>query len=148
MDFRYATTDDIPTLVKFRNKLLIDEGLEPNVNIDQDVEQYFKKRFNDSSLIQLVVEDEGEIIATGGVVIYELPPSFTNKTGKKAYIANMYTKDEYRGRGIAKTILTKLLDEVRTLGITKCFLLASDMGKPLYKKFGFKETEAYMELDL
>lgn len=60
----------------------------------------------------------------------------------------MYTKNAYRGKGIATTLLTKLVEEAKSLGIKKIWLGASKLGRPVYKKFGFKETDEWMELEL
>lgn len=60
----------------------------------------------------------------------------------------MYTKNDYRGKGIATSLLTKLVDEAKNLNITKMWLGASKLGRPVYKKFGFKETDEWMELEL
>lgn len=96
------------------------------------------------SLIQYVAVEDDIIIATGGVCFYTLPPSYSNISGKTAYITNMYTKDEYRGRGIATILLNLLVDEVKRTGCKVIKLQASFHGKPVYKKFGFKESEGHM----
>lgn len=92
------------------------------------------------------MEDNEETIACGAVIFYEFPPCYTNKTGKKAYITNMYTNENYRGQGIATKLLTKLIDEVKISGISQIWLGASKMGRPVYKKFGFMETDEFLEL--
>ncbi|MDV4152403.1 GNAT family N-acetyltransferase [Clostridium sp. AL.422] len=56
----------------------------------------------------------------------------------------MYTKDRYRGRGIAVALLNLLVDEVKKSGCKVIKLQASVHGKPVYKKFGFKESEGNM----
>lgn len=148
MKFRKATINDIETLMELRKKQLVDEGIEPSINIDMELKEFFHKKLQEGSLIQWVVEDNQEIIACGAVVFYEFPPSYTNKSGKKAYITNMYTKEDYRGQGIATSLLTKLVEEVKNAGITKIWLGASKMGRPVYKRFGFKETDEWLELNL
>ncbi|RLL48411.1 GNAT family N-acetyltransferase [Oceanobacillus piezotolerans] len=151
MKYRKANINDIDKLVDLRKKQLVDEGIEPNINIEKELSVFFKNKLSDGTLIQWLVEDMEEderIIACGAVIFYEFPPSYTNRTGKKAYIANMYTDENYRGQGIATTLLTKLMNEVKLSGVSKVFLGASKMGRPVYKKFGFRETEEYLELDI
>ncbi|MEH6944781.1 GNAT family N-acetyltransferase [Bacillus sp. JJ722] len=148
MKFRKANNNDIKKLVELRKKQLVDEGLEPNIDIDSELTIFFKNKLSDGTLIQWLVEDKEEIIACGAVIFYEFPPSYTNKTGKKGYIANMYTNENYRGQGIATMLLTRLVEEVRTSGISKIWLGASKMGRPVYKKFGFIETDEYLELNI
>ncbi|MEO2078190.1 MAG: GNAT family N-acetyltransferase [Bacillus sp. (in: firmicutes)] len=148
MKYRKASINDIEKLVELRKKQLVDEGIEPNIDIDTELSVFFKNKLRDGTLIQWLVEDNEEIIACGAVVFYEFPPSYTNKTGKKAYIANMYTNKNYRGQGIATKLLTKLVDEVKNSGVTKIWLGASKMGRPVYKKFGFIETDEFLELNI
>ena len=129
---------------------LVDEGIKADKDIDNELKTFFQKKLAEGTLIQWVVEveEQNEIIATGAIVIYDFPPSYTNKSGKKAYVTNMYTKNDYRGKGIATSLLTKLVDEAKNLNITKMWLGASKLGRPVYKKFGFKETDEWMELEL
>lgn len=144
MRYRKATKDDINELIELRKKQLIDEGLEPSNNIDFELKEFFQSTMEEGSLIQYVAVEDDIIIATGGVCFYTLPPSYSNITGKIAYITNMYTKDEYRGRGIATVLLKILVDEVKKSGCKVVKLQASAHGKPVYKKFGFKESEGHM----
>ncbi|MDQ6597754.1 GNAT family N-acetyltransferase [Bacillus salipaludis] len=148
MKYRKANNEDIDLLVELRKKQLVDEGIEPNIDIEKELYVFFKNKLSDGTLIQWLVEDKEEIIACGAVIFYEFPPSYTNKTGKKAYIANMYTNENYRGQGIATKLLTKLVDEVKISGISKIWLGASKMGRPVYKKFGFTETDEFLELNI
>ncbi|WP_036719428.1 GNAT family N-acetyltransferase [Paenibacillus sp. JCM 10914] len=147
MEYRKATIDDIKELMELRKTQLVDEGIEPSMDIDAELYVFFRNKLTDGSLVQWLVEEHGDIVACGAIVIYDFPPSYTNKSGRKGYITNMYTKDEYRGRGIATSVLTKLVDEARQSGISKIWLGASALGRPVYKKFGFKETDEWLELN-
>ncbi len=148
MNYRKANMDDIDKLVELRKKQLAAEGIESSINIDKELSLFFENKLSDGSLIQWLVEDNDEIIACGAVIFYEFPPSYTNKSGKKAYISNMYTNENYRGQGIATKILSKLVDEAKITGVSKIWLEASAMGRPVYKKFGFVETDEFLELTI
>ena len=65
---------------------------------------------------------------------------------QKAYIMNMYTKADYRRRGIAYQTLELLDENARKRGITSISLVATDMGRALYEKFGFVAMKDEMEL--
>ncbi|WP_054707321.1 GNAT family N-acetyltransferase [Bacillus sp. JCM 19041] len=146
MKFRKATTKDIDVLINLRKKQLIDEGIEADIEIDQELRQFFEDTLKDRSLVQLLVEDNERIIACGAVVFYQFPPTYTNKSGRKAYITNMYTDKEHRGKGIATKLLSILVEETRQIGISKIWLGASILGRPVYKKFGFTEIDEWLEL--
>lgn len=148
MEYRKATMEDINVLMKLRKTQLVDEGINADKDIDNELEDFFQRKLAEGSLIQWLVMEEKDIIATGAIVIYEFPPTYTNRSGKKAYVTNMYTKDAYRGKGIATTLLTKLVEEAKNLGVRKIWLGASKLGRPVYKKFGFKEADEWMELEL
>ncbi|WP_251551604.1 GNAT family N-acetyltransferase [Neobacillus muris] len=148
MNYRRAAMDDIDRLIDLRKLQLLDEGIEPAINIDTELHQFFLQKLEDGSLIQWVAEEKEEIIACGAVIFYDFPPSYTNKTGKRAYITNMYTHENFRGQGIATHLLKKLVEESKEAGVTKMWLGASNLGRPVYQKFGFKETDEYLELNL
>ncbi len=148
MDYRSAAERDIPALCEIRKRQLLDEGIEPAENIDEELHRYFAQKLSDGSLVELLAEDGGRIVATAAVAFMAFPPPYTNPSGVKGYITNMYTDPAYRGRGIASTLLRMLTDEAKKRGVTHLWLKASVHGKPVYERFGFKGSERYMELDL
>lgn len=60
----------------------------------------------------------------------------------------MYTAPDYRGKGIATEMLNKLADEAKKRTIHKICLGASEFGRSVYRRFGFVESDAWMELNL
>ena len=147
---RKATLDDIPALIRLRKKQLTDEGMppEPIFEIDRQLTDYFMSALTDGTFVSWVIEVDGEVIATSGVCFYTLPPNFANPTGGVAYITNMYTKDEYREKGIATELLKMVLDEAKSRGYSVARLHASSFGKSVYEKAGFTVSDGYMSLRL
>ncbi|MCL2078969.1 MAG: GNAT family N-acetyltransferase [Oscillospiraceae bacterium] len=150
MEKRLAVIDDVPVMVKLRKQQLIDEELPSNPNIDTNIEKQLADYFNfalaDGSFISWVVENDGEIIATSGVCFYVLPPYFSNPTGQTAYVTNMYTKPEYRKKGIATELLNLVIEEAKSRGYKVIRLHTSDDGKSIYQKAGFTDSDGYMVL--
>lgn len=144
MLYRLATPQDIPTLIELRKRQLIDEGSTPDTMIDNDLTAFFERNFANNSLVQWVVEEQDKIIATAGVVFYHFPPSYTNPTGIKGYITNVYTNAAYRGQGLASALLDKLVEAAKKRHVPVLLLEASTMGKPVYKKYGFTEMNTWM----
>jgi len=103
---------------------------------------------SDNSMIELIAEVDGKIIATAALIVYDFPPSFSNKTGKKGYIAIVYTKPEYRRQGISTTLINKIVAIGKEKGITKFFLYASTLGKLLYLKCGFEDTGDWLTYEV
>jgi len=71
-----------------------------------------------------------------------------NLTYKKATIDDLdiLTKPEYRRNGIAFKTLDLLVGEAKQKGISSISLEATDMGRPLYEKYGFVKMNDEMEL--
>ena len=59
---------------------------------------------------------------------------------------NMYTRPEYRRRGIAYRTLEMLVEDARGRGISDISLEATAMGRPLYEKYGFRPMTDEMGL--
>ena len=148
MEERIAAIQDIPVLCEIRKQQLIDEGIAPAADIDEELARFFEEKIKDGSLVEWLMEDHGTVIATAAVLFMEFPPTYTNPSGIRGYITNMYTAPAYRGKGIAASLLGNLKEEAVRRGVTHLWLHASALGKPVYKRAGFTEAETCMEMHL
>lgn len=151
-DFEYkkATLEDIDELVKMRiivlraaNKLSDDIDMPL---VERESYSYYKWALESGNHIAYLVYDGDTFAGAGGVSFYQVMPTYHNPTGKKAYIMNMYTAPEYRRKGIAINTLDLLVKEAKGKGISQISLEATDMGCPLYEKYGFVKMKDEMEL--
>lgn len=150
LNYKKATIDDLEMLVETRISVLrAANKLSDHVDMTEVKRQsyeYYQKALSDNTHIAYLVFD-GEIwIGAGGVSFFRVMPTYHNPTGKKAYIMNMYTKPEYRRKGIAYKTLDLLVAESKRNGISEILLEATDMGKPLYEKYGFVKMNDEMNL--
>lgn len=53
------------------------------------------------------------------------------------------TLDGYRGRGIGEAVTRRAIDEGTRMGCELANLQASEMGKPVYERMGFREVSQY-----
>ena len=60
----------------------------------------------------------------------------------------MFTADEYRRKGIAKELLTRVVKEAKEYGCGTVQITASDMGVLLYTDFGFEKNGNFMQYKL
>ncbi len=148
--YKKATIEDIEVLTETRIEVLrAANKLSADTNMDEVRKQsydYYEKALSDGTHIAYLIFDENQIVGTGGVSLFRVMPTYHNPSGKKAYIMNMYTKPMYRRRGIAYKTLDKLIKDVKSKGITAISLEATDMGRPLYEKYGFVKMNDEMEL--
>jgi len=149
---RLATKDDIPQLAELRIEFIKEVRLEyPKDRIDEYREvmiNYFEKEMSSGNFVAWLAIANNEIIATSGLITIQRVPQLWNISGKEAYIMSMYTKPEWRNKGIGTAILKKLLEEVKNRDIIAAKLYATPMGKPLYEKQGFKVGKPEMSLYL
>ena len=149
-EYKKATLEDIDELVRTRiivlraaNKLSDDVDMSV---VEEESYAYYRRALENGEHIAYLVYDKGIFIGAGGVSFYQVMPTYHNPTGKKAYIMNMYTASEYRRQGIAFHTLDLLVKAVRKQGISQITLEATEMGRPLYEKYGFVKMEDEMEL--
>lgn len=145
-----ATFDDLELLVKTRIMVLrAANKLSDTVDMSEVETQsrtYYQKALKDDTHVAYLVFDDEKVVGAGSVSFFGVMPTFHNPTGQKAYIMNMYTNPEYRRQGIAYKTLDLLVKEAKSRGISAISLEATDMGRPLYEKYGFVKMNDEMEL--
>ena len=150
LNYKKATIADLEILTETRievlraaNKLSDDVDMR---EVKKQTLEYYKNALKDDTHSAYLVFDGETFVGAGAVSYFQVMPTFHNPTGKKAYIMNMYTKPSYRRQGIAFKILDLLVTEAKVKGITAISLEATQMGKPLYTKYGFVKMNDEMEL--
>ncbi len=108
---------------------------------------YFQDALSKESCDVIFAEDNEQIVGTAIIFYYNSVPSTFNVSGKNAYVTSMYVKKAYRRNGIATNMLNKLIEVSKQKGYQIIMLNASDMGKSLYKKFGFTDIQNGMILN-
>lgn len=147
MEYRVATTDDVETLVELRKQLVAACGA-PAQDVDAELRDYFQKKLTGGSLVEWLAIENGQAVATAALVFYDFIPSDANKSGVRGYITNMYIAPEHRRKGVATALLGRLAEEAKVRGVKRLWLHAAEMGRPVYVKFGFREADGFLELNL
>lgn len=148
--YKRATINDIDLLTKTRIIVLrasnmLSDDVDMSV-VEENTYNYYKTALQDGSHIAYLVFDGDVFIGAGGVSFFQVMPTYHNNSGKKAYIMNMYTKPDYRRKGVAYKTLDLLVNEAKKIGVSSITLEATEMGKTLYHKYGFIVLENEMEL--
>lgn len=148
--YKKAKLEDIDILTKTRIRVLraanqLSDDTDMSL-VERESYNYYQKALRDGSHIAYLVFDEECFVGAGGVSFFQVMPTYHNPSGNKAYIMNMYTDPAYRRRGIAIKTLDMLIKEAKNRGVTAISLEATDMGRPLYEKYGFIKMNDEMEL--
>ena len=148
--YRRAGSHDRELLTRLRLEVLrAANGLEEDVDLSRtelESRRYYETCFPEDSHAAWLVFDGEEVVGTGAVSFYQVMPTYHNPSGKKAYIMNMYTRPDYRRRGIAHRVLELLTAEAEMRQIDAVTLEATAAGRPLYEAFGFTAMRDEMEL--
>ena len=149
--YKKANENDIKFITEIRIEVLKSaNNLDKNINMDNVFDEtynYYLENINKNNITYLVFENN-DFIGCGSICFYNIMPTYNNPSGKKAYIMNMYTREKYRRKGIAKNTLNLLIKEAEKKGVKNIQLEATEIGKKLYINYGFSELENEMEINI
>ncbi len=144
-----ATDADIEELMSVRIEMLrIVNGLAQDAPFSDELVECSREYFLHGDQTTVLAKDEGRVIGCASISYMTLMPTFSHPTGKRAHLMNVYTNEAYRGQGIARKMVSLLIDEARGRGCTEISLDATDCGRPLYEKLGFTANAEGMVLSL
>ena len=147
--YRKTTKADMKILMKLRLEMLREvNGLSGEYEYDENF-IFESRRYFESGEQTTVIASDGETLVGCASLSYTwIMPTFSHPTGNRAHLMNVYTRADYRRRGISKKMVEILIDEAKGNGVTEIRLDATEMGRPLYESLGFKASDSCMVMDL
>lgn len=140
-----ASINDLESLVALRMAYLLEDGgtipEDTYRMIEGRLPAYFQKHLNED-LLAFVCRQEGEIAGCCFLYISEKPSNPAFPSGKTGTVLNVYTRPEFRKKGIAGQLMEMLLKESAQMGLDFVELKATDSGYSLYKKIGFEDVHS------
>lgn len=146
--YRKLNENDLDIFIQMRINQLREEGAKENVDLEPALRDYYLRHLSDGTFVSWLALDNDKIIGTSGISIVEKPPYFGCPSGKIGLLSSMFTDKIYRRKGIAKTLLSKAVDEARMQGCGTIQITASDIGVLLYTAFGFEKNGNFMQYKL
>ena len=146
--YRKLTTDDLETFIRMRIDQLREEGAKEDIDIVPALQDYYRRHLADGTFVSWLAADGEKIVGTSGMSFVEKPPYFSCPSGRLGLLSSMYTDPEYRRMGIAKELLSRVVEEARAYGCGALQITASDMGVLLYTDFGFVKNGNFMQYNL
>ena len=141
IDYRKANKNDIQEISLMRVAMICDNGQYDDdfkEKLYQNTSKYMQKGLSDNSVSLWVAAVDNKIIAMCCLNYFYLPPNEMSLSGKSAHLGNMYTVPSYRNRGIASKLLEIIVAEAKDNKCDRILLIPTEIGEPLYKKFGFQ----------
>ena len=146
--YRKLTEKELDVFIRMRIRQLREEGAKEDIDLAPALRDYYDRHMADGTFVSWLAMDGNRIAGTSGMSFVEKPPYFGCPTGKIGMLSSMFTDPEYRRRGIAKELLSRVVDEARAYGCGTVQITASDMGVLLYTDFGFVKNGNFMQYKL
>ena len=145
---RKASADDMPELLAIRREMLAAVNDVPESGISDGIMRLSEEYFRSGDQLTVLAYRGTELAGCATICWLSVMPTYSHPTGKRAHIMNVYTRPAFRREGAARRMLDVLLNEARERGATSVTLDATESGRLLYEKLGFRRSEEHMELEL
>ena len=147
IEFRIATAGDIDLMMSSRLEMLhVVNDLSGDYEFSDDLIDYSREYFLNGDQTTVLALDGQTVIGCASMSYMTIMPTFSHPTGKRAHLMNVYTNSNYRRQGIARRMVTMLIDDAWGKGATEISLDATESGRPLYESLGFKDSTECMVL--
>src|SRR5262245_53791008 len=151
IEIRLATPADIPEVAAFRRAMFVDMGETDNSAVDAMAtafESWAHEKMERGNYVAWLAEADGKPVASVGLWLMEWSPVPHDLSQRHGRVMDVYTDPDYRRRGLARLLMTRLLDWSRTHKLKLLHLDASAMGRGLYEELGFEAVnEMRLRLD-
>ena len=148
MTFQKLTEDRIDTFIQMRINQLREEGATEDIDLAPALKDYYARHMADGTFVSWIALDGDKIVGTSGMSFVEKPSYFGCPSGRIGLLSSMFTDPAYRRKGIARELLSRVVEEARAYGCGTVQITASDMGVLLYTSFGFVKNSNFMQYKL
>ena len=140
MEIRIADKQDIDLMMSSRLEMLKEvNSLDANYRYSESFVEESRRYFLEGDQTTVLALDGEIVIGCATICYFSVMPTFSHPSGKRAHLMNVYTAKEYRKQGIGMKMVNILIDDAWNKG-------ATEVGRPLYKKCGFEDSEECMVL--
>ena len=149
MEYRITNKDDIDILMTVRLEMIRNvNDLSNDYQFSNELIEKSKSYFLKGNQTTVLAIQDGIAVGCASISYIEIMPTLSHPTGKRAHLVNVYTKTDYRKKGIARKLVQMLIDEAKEKGVTEISLDATDLGKTLYESLGFCKSDECMVMNL
>ena len=138
---RSARPDDVPELVRLRAVMFDAMGVPEEGPAWREIcAERLRAGLAAGTVVGAVLDAPGGPGLASCVLaeLHDRLPSPDDPDARHAYVLNVCTDPKWRRRGCARSVVSRLIDDLRALGATRIGLHATDDGLPLYESLGFR----------
>lgn len=148
MEYRMATADDIELMIRSRmDTLRAVNHLDSCYRFSDGFRSASRKYLLEGDQSTVLAMDGDQIVGCATMCYISIMPTFSHPSGKRAHLMNVYTDAVRRREGIAYRMVSMLIEEAWRRGVTEISLDATESGRPLYRKLGFRDSAECMVLE-
>jgi GNAT superfamily N-acetyltransferase len=151
MKIRPARVPDVEDLIRHRRMMWSELGCRDKTALDlmeAAARQYFPAAIAEGSYRGFLAEHAlGTLLGGGGIAISPWPGVLGQAQPRRATILNVYVEPEHRRKGVARALLATMIAWCKANQFAHVSLHASEAGRSIYERLGFKATDE-MRLDL
>lgn len=114
--YKKLTENELDTFIQMRINQLREEGATEDIDLAPNLKDYYKRHMSDGTFVSWLAMDGDEIIGTSGMSFVEKPPYFGCPSGRIGLLSSMFTNQNYRRKGIAKELLSRVVNEANEYG--------------------------------
>ncbi|WP_162872779.1 GNAT family N-acetyltransferase [Austwickia chelonae] len=111
--------------------------------------QIYRNLLANPGFSSFVVDDperEGTLLGCVTVAVDQRLP-IPGSSGRVAYVADMCTSPEFRGRGVGRSLLRAATQWAHQQGAGRVHLYATEQGRPLYSAEGFESGGPFLVME-
>lgn len=110
VEYQRLTENELETFIRMRIGQLREEGAKEDIDLAPALLDYYRRHMADGTFVSWLAADNGKIIGTSGMSFVEKPPYFGCPSGRMGLLSSMFTDNAYRRRGIAKELLSRVVE--------------------------------------
>ncbi|MGH9467564.1 MAG: GNAT family N-acetyltransferase [Terriglobales bacterium] len=148
---RPATHQDASLIAAQRVTMFQDNDLAPTgtwAELEEASARWLEKTLGDGSYIGWIVEEHDGLVSSStprvlggaGLWLMDWPPHYLHLESRRGYLLNFYVVPEARRSGIAAQLVRLAVAECGKRGIRVATLHASAMGRPVYERLGWANS--------
>lgn len=116
------------------------EVTSPGPTWRKNAHGWFSSRLDDPNYHFAIVEVDGTVVACAVGVVRDAAPLPAAPEGREVLVNNVSTAPPFCGRGYGRMAFDSVMVWARELGIRRAELMATVVGRGMYKRAGFCDT--------
>lgn len=139
---RRATPTDVDELLAMRHDFTFEDGEVAALSARPEYEAEFRafctEAIERGGWDIWVAEIDGRVASHVYVALIDKVPRPVRENRRIAYLTNVYTRPEYRGRGIGARLVRRAQEAAREADVELIVVWPSDESVEFYKRLGFE----------